>query len=382
MTREPRILIISASIGSGHNQAAAAIAQELRRQHAKAQIDIIDFFTYASSSWGNFLKETYFKMLHIFPDMYDFLYRWTSGRGHRVKNLLAYSSKKRMQKICQQYNPDILLFTHPFPCAAAAYLRRKHAINIPIVAVVTDFAVHPLWIYQEVDLYCIASETLLQQLLDKGILQQRVIPLGIPINPKFTERKINTTFTHQLGLSAEEPIVLIMGGGLGFGPLESVLLNLEQFTGPLQLIVVAGNNRELIPSLQSLARNSRHKIRVMGFTEEIDTLMEIADVLITKPGGLTISEALAKQLPMLLISVIPGQEEENAQFLVQQGAAVQVRDIRTISRYLNRLLTKKPETLIKLRTAAAGLAKPEAARHIAKHVLEMVNRFTAGKVTK
>jgi processive 1,2-diacylglycerol beta-glucosyltransferase len=382
MTKEPRILIVSASIGSGHNQAAAAIEQELRRQHPQSQIDIVDFLTYGSSSWGNFIKETYFKMLHVFPDMYDFLYRWTSGPGHRVKNLLAYSSKKRMSKLYQHYQPDILVFTHPFPCAAAAYLRRKRMINTTLIAVITDFAVHPLWTYDEVDMYCVADSSLQYQLVEKGIPESRIMVSGIPVGAQFAISKQDSGISQEYELQGNKPTLLVMGGGLGLGPLEIVLQSIERCTLPLQLIVVAGNNKEILPSLHNFAKKSRHTIHVLGFTKEVDHLMERADLLITKPGGLTSSEALAKGLPMLLVSAIPGQEEENARFLVQQGAAIHVRDIRRIPLYLQRLFAKKPELLRSIKIAATHLGKPEAARLIAQTVLQRAQRFAAMRIAK
>jgi processive 1,2-diacylglycerol beta-glucosyltransferase len=379
MTREPRVLIVSASIGSGHDQAAFAIEEQLRRQYPQIHVDIVDFLAYGGA-WGSFVKETYFKMLHVFPDMYDYLYRWTSGRGQRVKNLLAYSSKKRMQKLYQQYQPDILVFTHPFPCAAAAYLRRKRLLETPLVAVVTDYAVHPLWIYDEVDIYCIADQVLVQQLIDKGIAEQRILVSGIPINSRFSEQQINVGLYRQLGLRLNEPVVMLMGGGLGLGPLEEVLASIEYFATKLQMIVVAGNNAEIIPSLEARAKESRHDIRVLGFTNEIDSLMDMAHLLITKPGGLTTSEALAKKLPMLLLLAIPGQEEENARFLVRQGTAIRVHDVDAIPRYLHRLLVKRPDMLQSVKQAAERLAKPEAAAYIAQVVLRLVKRF-AGRQT-
>lgn len=378
MTREPRILIVSASIGSGHNQAALAIKEQLHCQYPQAHVDIVDFLTYGGgSTWGNFIKDTYLKMLHVFPDMYDFLYRWTSGRGHRVKNLLAYSSKKRMQKLYQQYLPDILVFTHPFPCAAAAYLRRKGLLDTPLAAVVTDFAVHPLWIYEEVDIYCIADDTLKLQLMIKGIEPSRVVASGIPISRRFAEMRKNTELDSQLGLRQDDPVIMIMGGGLGLGPLAEVLESIEQFATRLQMIVVAGNNTEIMPYLENKAKVSRHDIYIFGFTSEVDTLMGMAQLLITKPGGLTTSEALTKGLPMLLVPAIPGQEEENATFLVRQGTAIRVRDIGAIPRHLHRLLVKKPEVLQSLKQAAERLAKPEAASHIAGFVLRLAKSFAS-----
>lgn len=368
---EPRILIVSASIGTGHNQAAAAIGQELRSQRPQAQIDIIDFLQYGSYYRGSLLRETYLKILHLFPEVFDFLFRWTAGKGQQVKSLFAYSSKKRITELRRQFKPHILVFTHPFPCAAACYLKRQGVLDLPVAAVVTDFGVHPFWIYREVDAYFVAHENLRQQLVDKGINAGRVRACGIPIDKKYSEEVIRSE-----GVIKEEPVMLIMGGGLGLGPLDSVLVHLEAFPHPLRVFVVAGSNRKLLPKLREMVGKSRHKIRILGFTEKINQLMEAADLLITKAGGLTASEALAKGLPMLFIPVIPGHEAENARFLVQQGAAVQVRDVEEIPRCLQYLLVEQSGVLDGMRRAAAALAKPDAAQDIAAQILEMAGRVT------
>ena len=371
MRTEPRILIVSASIGTGHNQAAAAIGQQLRSQRPRAQIDIIDFLQYGSYYRGSLLRETYLKILHLFPEVFDFLFRWTAGQGQQMKSLFAYSSKKRITELRRQFKPHILVFTHPFPCAAACYLKRQGVLDLPVAAVVTDFGVHPFWIYQEIDAYFVAHENLRQQLLDKGIYARRVQACGIPIDKKYSKGVPRSE-----GVITETPVILIMGGGLGLGPLDCVLRHLEAFPHPLRVLVVAGSNRKLFSKLREMAGKSRHKIRIFGFTEKINQLMEAADLLITKAGGLTASEALAKGLPMLFIPVIPGHEAENARFLIQQGAAVQVRDVEEIARCLKYLLVEQPEVLDGMRTAAAALAKPDAARDIAAQVLEMAGRVT------
>ncbi|HBS58681.1 MAG TPA: UDP-N-acetylglucosamine--LPS N-acetylglucosamine transferase [Firmicutes bacterium] len=366
---EPRILIVSASIGTGHNQAAAAIGQELRSQRPRAQIDIIDFLQYGSYYRGSLLRETYLKMLHLFPEVFDFLFRWTAGKGQQVKSLFAYSSKNRITELRRQFKPHILVCTHPFPCAAACCLKGQGALDLPVAAVVTDFGVHPFWIYQEVDAYFVAHDDLRPQLVDRGIHAGRVRACGIPIGKQYSAK-----VTRAEGVIKEEPVILIMGGGLGLGPLDRVLLHLEAFPHPLRVLVVTAGNRKLLPKLREMAGKSRHKISIFGFTEKIDQLMGAADLLITKAGGLTAGEALAKGLPMLLIPVIPGHEAENARFLVQQGAAVQVRDVAEITRCLKYLLVEQPGVLDGMRTAAAALAKPDAARDIAAHIVEMAGR--------
>lgn len=356
------VLIVSASVGAGHHQAARAVGAEIKHHYPAVNVTIVDFMGEENSYLNSLVKETYLKMITLSPNIYDLLYRWsqTDRRFPRVQNLVARAMKRSMLRLYIRHRPDLIVFTHPFPCGAAAYLRRSHKLAVPLVGVVTDFAVHPLWVYPEVDLYFVAGREMQAELVRQGIPAGRVYSTGIPIDASFGRLVDRSAVIRELGLSAQTPTVLIMGGGLGVGPVAEAVRALDGIARQLQVVVVAGRNAALRREVQAVAGFSPHRIVVLGYTRRVRELMAAADLLITKPGALTVSEALSANLPMVLVSPIPGQEEDNADYLVAQGAAVLAADTGAVGRVVSRLLSR-PDDLEAMRSVARRLGQPEAA---------------------
>ena len=356
------VLIVSASVGAGHHQAARAVAAGIKQRYPAADVTIVDFMGEENSYLNSLVKETYLKMITLSPNIYDLLYRWSQAdrRFPGVQNLVARAMKRSMLRLYIRHRPDIIIFTHPFPCGAAAYLRRRHKLAVPLVGVVTDFTVHPLWVYPEVDLYFVAGGELEAELVRQGIPAGRVYATGIPIDAGFGRLVERGAVVRELGLSSLMPTVLIMGGGLGVGPVAEAVRALEETDRELQVVVVAGRNAALRREVQAAARSSRHRVAALGYTRRVRELMAAADLLITKPGALTVSEALAASLPMVLVSPIPGQEEDNARYLVARGAAVLASNTGEVGRVVSRLLAR-PDELEAMRIVARRLGRPEAA---------------------
>lgn len=378
-----RFLIVTASIGSGHTRAAEAISSEIKRKYPQAEIKVVDFMSAKTAYLNGFIKEAYLKILHIVPDMYEFMYSFTSGRmpGFSVQNLLAMAMKNDMAALIADSRADVVVFTHPFPCAAAAYLKRTKQIDALVCGVITDFAVHQLWVYKEVDMYFVAHSSFRQQLASKGIEEWRIHDTGIPIAESFSRNYDSDELMNRLCLTNDRPVVLIMGGGLGLGGVKDALVELENSSLDMQIMVVAGENQELWNQLNKLSERSHHDIRVWGFSNNVPELMAVADVLVTKPGALTISEALSMHLPLILSEPIPGQEKENAAFIEKTGAAVWVKDMRRISEFTDRLLQDQSR-LTFMRQQAAKVCRPYAAKQIVEHIIDglprPVKKETAG----
>lgn len=364
--RSRTILIVSASIGAGHNQAANAIKAAWRIRYPNDSVYVVDFVADNSSYFNHFVKDAYLKTIAITPDLYETLYRWTQATvvGGKVQDILSWSMRRSMERLIKKYRPEVVVCTHPFPCGAMAYLKRKINLRVPIVGVVTDFAVHPIWLNQGVNQYIVAASELKTDLMKLGIPSHRISDTGIPIHPSFAdvERDRNRT-SHKTDLT-----ILIMGGGLGLGPMQELLSGLNQVDSPLEIITVTGNNADLRKDLETLAEHSKHNVKVLGFTEHIRELMSISDVLITKPGALTISEALAMELPLLFYEAIPGQELDNATFVIKKGAARWLTNSEKstniaeegINNVLNDLLNDR-EGLVKMKAAAREIKTPRAA---------------------
>lgn len=369
MSEFHKILIVSASIGAGHNQAAQALCSEIQQSHPRTKVEVADFLTEKNSYLSAIMKTTYLKMLGICPNMYDFLYRWSSegSHGQKVQNLMAQATKHNMQLLLNRHQPDMLIFTHPFPCSAAAYLKHRGAFSLPLAAVITDFAVHPLWIHKEVNFYFVAGKELETSLLSQHLPATSIFASGIPIAASFAGSPDKNTARKTLNLRMDLPTILVMGGGLGLGPVKDALCELNQLPFRLQLVVVAGHNDSLRKQLQQLASTSKHKVTILGFTNQIHVLMAAADLLITKPGGLTSSEALASNLPLLFLDSLPGQEEENAAYLTDKGAALWIKKLSQLTPAVHSLL-QHPELLALMKNRTKELMHPHAATTIVQQL--------------
>ena len=315
------ILLVAASIGTGHMQAARAIQTAWNAEFPGDSVIIADFMDEQNSYLNYMIKETYLKMIEVTPFLYDALYHLSQGLrpASRGQSLFSWFLKKTMQRLLAIHQPDAVICTHPFPCAAMAYLKRRHWVHAPLAGIITDFAVHNTWIYPQVDLYAVAAEALKASLLNHHIPSDRIAVTGIPIQPPF--RRETAGFRETVLPLPDKPVVLLMGGGLGIGPLQTIMLAVDSVDIPLQIVAVAGQNPELVRELSLAAGKLRHPAVVLGYTPHVREWMQTAGLLITKPGALTLSEAMASGLPMLLYPSFPGQETDNALFLISQGAA-------------------------------------------------------------
>lgn len=369
-------LIVTASIGSGHNRAAEAIAEEIKIKYPQAKVNIIDFMSSNTAYLNGFLKVAYLKMLNFVPDMYEFLYTFTSGRmrGVSLQSLLALTMKNDMAALIEKYEADAVICTHPFPCAAAAYLKKTQYSQLLLAGVITDFAVHQLWVYKDVDLYFVANAYVKETLSGRGIPEWKIHATGIPIASLFRQHFDKPKLIEQFALQESAPIILIMGGGLGLGGVKLALTNLEKTTRCLQILVVAGENTSLWADIKKWTELSKHKIQVWGFHHHVQELMAVSTLLISKPGALTISEALAMELPMILNEPIPGQEKENAAYVENIGAAVWVKDRNAIFQIVEDVLDNN-DKLLSMREQAKKYKKPEAAKDIVGCIANTLERF-------
>ena len=366
-----KVLIVTASIGSGHVRAAEAIHQAIRDEYPHAAVNIVDFMSRETSWLNALLKSIYLKMLVFVPNLYAFLYQTTSGPAGRfsAQNLIAVEMKHHMQALVDRYDPDIVICTHPFPAAAASCLKKSREVRFLFATVMTDYCVHQMWLYDNVDLYFVATEKMKNDLLQQGFAAEQIAAAGIPIDSSFQQQPKRQESRQALGLSEELPVLLIMGGGLGLGGENQTIQELEELPMKLQILVVAGQNQQLLEELRQQAGQSHHRILPFGYTDQIRRLMTAADLLISKPGALTISEALAMELPMLLHEPIPGPEAENAVYESGMGTAVWLRSGHKLSSAVEQLM-QHPEQLRAMKEKAALCRRPFAARDIVRSMAE------------
>lgn len=328
------IVIVSASIGTGHMQAARAIEEYWSQREPDAQITHVDFLDTDTLSIDNLLKVTYIKMIDVFPMLYDLIYRLSTGakKGALMQTALSYLLKSRMLKLIQKSKPDVMIFTHPFPLGAACILKRRHQIDVPLMAIMTDFSSHQFWIYPQVDGYFVATPDMVTEVAHCTIPKEHIHVTGLPVRRSFFEAAIQD-------YSLKKPVtVLIMGGGLGMGSMSSAMRRLDEIDAIDELIVVAGQNTSLYESLTDMTKSMKTKTTIYGYTRNIADLMSQSTLLVTKPGALTCMEAVTIGLPMVFFDAIPGQEEANAKLLEELGCARWARDIHNLEDVVTALL--------------------------------------------
>ena len=378
--REKHFLIIAASIGSGHIKAAEAVADALKIKYPDAQIHTEDFTMWRVSWATAFMKACYLFMLRFIPNLYELMYRFTGGRsgGLSVQSLISAFTARDIAALVKKYCPEAVICTHPFPGGAASWRKKRHPKEFLYATVITDYSVHQMWIYPNVDCYFVAREEMKTDLIAAGLPPEKIFVTGIPVTSKFHQRENREVILESFGLSSERKTVLLMGGGLGIGGLDAALCALENVEIPIQILVVAGKNEKLRLRVEKLAESSHHAILVWGYSSRVREFMAISDFIITKPGALTISEALSAELPMLLHDPIPGPETENAVYIAQKGAAVWANSEEKLAKAILRLLSSEEE-LTSMRAAAHEMKKPYAARDIADHFAEAFDKFSDWK---
>ncbi len=361
---------------SGHHHASRAVAQALRRLDPYCQIIRVDAFDYTSRFVKWAIQRSYLSLIKHHPDVWEYLYDNPAihTRVQHIRTLLHRYHIRKVQRLLETVQPHAIACTQAFPCGMLADYKRQRGLRVPLVGILTDFAPHLYWLHDTVDAYIVPSEEIHERFVTHGIAKERLRTFGIPVEPRFLDPVDRAQTRRQFGLDPESPVILVMGGGGGLGPIGELLRGVDRIDQPCQFVVLTGTNRAL---LSWFARQSfGHRVVVRGYEDAVPQLMDIASMVITKPGGLTTAESLAKRLPMLMISPIPGQEMCNARVLLSQGAAIQLGGPETVGEIVSQLL-REPSRLEQLRANAARLAHPESAVQTARLLLEMADRFMA-----
>ncbi len=370
-----RILIATVTAGGGHLAAAAALDEAWRALRPDDPVERLDLVKFFSPLHRKVHAEGYVKLVERAPELWGMLFAKTdkpevAQRLNRIQRLFPSRSRLRFARYVKQYNPDVVLCTHYEPLEPLAQLRAKRRGPQPFVAsVVTDFEAHALWMASGVDLYCVAAEETKARLVARGATAEYVVVTGIPVAAKFSAKVSPRAVRKALGLRDDLPTILALSGGFGMGPLGEILGELDKVTGAFQTLVVCGRNEELRRDLA--AQDRSHPTRVLGFASNMHELMAVADLIITKPGGLTSSEAMAMGKPLLIVDPIPGQEAANSDFLLQHGAAAKVNRVEDLPFRVEQLLSSKK--LADLAKAAKGLGQPGAAAAVCAEVLRRLS---------
>jgi processive 1,2-diacylglycerol beta-glucosyltransferase len=365
-----RILIATVTAGGGHLAAAAALEEAWRAEHPNDVVEKLDLLKLFSSLHRKLYSEGYVKLVERAPDLWGMMFAKTDDpkllqKLKRIQRKFPSGSKKRFARHVMQFKPDVVLCTHFLPLETLTPLREEEGIKPFVVSVVTDFEAHALWMESCVDLYCVAAEETKARLVARGATAKNILATGIPIAGKFSSNPDAKAIRKQYGLRDDLPVLLVLSGGFGMGPVAEILLELDKAQSPFQILVVAGRNEELRRKLAT--GDYKHPTRVLGFSTNMHELMAVSDLIITKPGGLTTSEALAMGKPLFILNPIPGQEAANSDFLLERGAAVKANRVEDLPYRVEQLLGSKK--LAEMAKTAKALGRPQAARTICREVL-------------
>ncbi len=372
MGNKKRILLTYITLNSGHHRASLAVENALRELSDNLDILNINAFGYTNPVLEKFINKTYMSVIKNKPEVWEYLYdnpkvlRNVQG----MRDLIHRLNSKKLKVLLEDFKPDVVACTQAFPCGMMADYKKNLNLGLPLIGILTDHAPHSYWIFRNVDYYVVPSENCKQRFIKNGVSESKIKPFGIPIAPRFKEGHDKEKIRSSLGLEKEKKTVLIMGGSQGLGPVEHMVYGLEGLEIDFQIIVICGTNKKLKDVLNKRKERFSKNTVILGYTDNINELMEISDIVITKPGGLTTSEALVKELPMMIVHPIPGQETKNTEFLLEEGVAVKAQDIRDVA-VLVRELFLNPTKLSVMKQQASLMKKPDSARDTAELILSI-----------
>ncbi len=367
-----RILVLSVSAGAGHMRAAEAIRASATSL-AGVEATHLDVMDYTPAGFRKLYTDFYLALVRRHPALWGYLYQATNearpdGRMERLRRAVERMNTGALRRKIEAFAPDAIVCTHFLPAEILSRLIEKRGLACPVWVQVTDFDLHRMWVQPGMAGYFAASAEVAYRMRAQGIAPQAIHLTGIPIMPAFGQALDRAACARELGLDPARPTVLLMGGGAGVGSLDAVAARLLGIDGDFQLIALAGRNAGALASLRQLAARHPDRLLAHGYTERVERLMACADMAVTKPGGLTTAECLAMGLPMIVNDPIPGQEERNADFLLEEGVALKACDPVTLEFRVRQLL-ENPARLAQMSDKARALGRPDAARRVLECVL-------------
>ncbi|HNX81258.1 MAG TPA: glycosyltransferase [Candidatus Omnitrophota bacterium] len=369
-----RILLMYISEVSGHHSATIAIEKAIKSLAPNTEILNINAFNYTNPLSEKIINKLYMGVIKATPQIWDFLYDNPSvvKKLDKIKQKIHKFNSPKLKKLFNSFKPDVVACSQAFPCGMVADYKKNYGSKLPLVAVLTDYIPHAYWIYDEVNYFIAPSFEVGKRLQERGVPELKIRTFGIPFDHKFNAPVIRDEVLKSMGLVPGVFTLLIMGGGQGLGPVKIIAKSLDELHGDFQTIFVCGTNKRLYNSLVRKKKKFKHRYFPLGYATNVNELMSVSDVIVTKPGGITTAEALSKRLPMVIVKPIPGQEANNTAFLTSKGAAAKVTNPKEIALLLQDLIDH-PEKLASMREAAASISKPHASMDIAKLLLNLGN---------
>ena len=371
-----KVLILSAAVGAGHLRAAEALEKAFIKLNAATEIRNIDVLNYTNPLFRRLYGKAYLDMVNRMPEVLGWMYDSLDKPWQNERRRLALDrlNTQPLIKFLKEYQPDIAVCTHFLPAEIISWLTAKEKITFPQAIVVTDFDVHAMWLAHHFERYFVAMDETRVHLEKLGIPADKITVSGIPIDPIFAEQKDKTAMREKYSLEKDQLTILVSAGGFGVGNIEHLLIALGELKTPAQILAICGRNEELKIKLETLAaeklNNETVTFKPIGYTTAMDELMSAADLIVGKPGGLTTSEALAKNLIFIVVNPIPGQEERNSDHLLEKGCAIKCNNLPTLAYKIDELVKDK-NRFEQMKNNVLKFGKPNSAENIVQKLISL-----------
>lgn len=368
-----KVLFLSNTAGQGHRSTAGALEQSLKSRGAECRV--LDTYAYVDPVRYRIIDRGYLMATSRIPAAYGLFYRAAekmpqNDSPYTPANIDGFVMALKLKKYLEsEFSPDVIVCTHVFSAQVVNVMKAKGWLDVPVIGIVTDYTIHPFWQdVTHIDYYVVASELLTLQAVKRGIGKEKLLPFGIPINERFTVKREKAEAASMLGIDPDKPTVLLMSGSMGHGNLTRVLSSIDEVEADFQVLAVCGNNRHARHRIERLY--TRKKVYTYGFVDNVDVMMDASDCIITKPGGLTASEALAKSLPIIMVNPIPGQEERNVEFMLNNGLAMNVTKTFPVDEALYQMLTY-PGKLESMISSIRLIGKPNSTNDLSDFIMSL-----------
>ena len=365
-----KVLVLYASYGGGHLSAARSINEFIEYNYPNIQTELIDCVKYINKALEAVTTKAYSEMAKKIPNAWGHIYKGAdSGPISKISTASNKVMAIKLKKLLEEKNPDLVICTHPFASQMCSYLKRKGKTNVKIATILTDFAIHNQWVvgHEYTDYFFVSHLGMKEDLITEGVDSNKIYTTGIPLSNKFLLEYDKSQILKNFGLIPGKKTVLFFGGGeLGLGKTYTFDL-FKSFVknDNIQIVALPGKNQKMKTHFENYVEEmgKENSVKVLDYTDKVAQLMSISDLVVTKPGGLTTTESLASGLPIVVINPIPGQEEENAEFLEKSQVAIWIKKDDNVEEILNDLFSN-PDKMQKMKINARLMAKKNSTRDI------------------
>ena len=326
------ILILTSDLGGGHIRATEAINEHLKLKNPNYNIKILNTIDYINPSFNKLITSIYTECVKKYPSLFGKMYYYAEEEHVPINmfSLILKSLSKKLLPIISNFKTDVIISTHPFSTEMVSYLKNDGKIkNTKLINLLTDYAPHKFWIHRHVDAYITATEQMTEDMIKRGVNKNIIYPIGIPVRPIFLNSYERKDVLNSIGFNEDSFTILLMSGSFGVDHVLKIFKILVNLNKELQIIIITGNNNYLYHKFEHLIANNKNKsikFHLIKYTDNVSKYMKICDVLVTKPGGLTTTEAIFSQLPIIFFDAYPGQEEKNADFILKNKIGMRISD--------------------------------------------------------